>query len=304
MDRLIEKIKKTNNPTVVGLDPNLDLIPRFIKEKSFEDYGENLQGAANSVLVFNKMIIDALYDIVPAVKPQSAYYEMLGYHGIEVLKETIDYAKSKDMYVILDGKRNDIGATSTAYACAYLGKTVLSENNKQKAFGADSLTVNGYLGYDGIKPFAETFEKGKTIFALVKTSNKSSGELQDLELKNGRKVYEEMAYLVDKWGKDSIGEYGYSKIGAVVGATYPEELKNVRKSNPNTYFLVPGYGAQGGTAKDVANAFNNDGLGAIVNSSRGILYAYAKGNYKEMEFDIAARNEAIKMRDEIVSFIK
>ena len=205
--------------------------------------------------------------------------------------------------IILDGKRNDIGATSEAYATAYLGETKLTENVKAHAFGADSLTVNGYLGTDGISPFVNTFENGKTIFVLVKTSNKSSGELQDLELKDGKKIYEKMAELVNEWGKDSVGEYGYSKVGAVVGATYPSQLKEIRESNPNTFFLVPGYGAQGGGAEDIKYAFDKDGLGAIINSSRGIMCAYKKGDYKEEEYAKAARDEAIRMRDEI-SFIK
>ena len=299
MDLLINKIIEKKNPTVAGLDPKLDYVPEYIIAKNFEKYGANLEGAANAILEFNKGLIDALYEVVPAVKPQSAYYEMYGPHGVKALYETIKYAKEKGMYVILDGKRNDIGATSEAYATAYLSNTKINEKLKEEAFGADSLTVNGYLGTDGIAPFATTFEGGKTIFVLVKTSNKSSGELQDLELKDGKKIYEKMAELVDMWGKDSVGKYGYSKVGAVVGATYPEQLKEIRKSNPNTLFLVPGYGAQGGGADDVKHAFDKDGLGAIINSSRGIMCAYKKGNYSENEFAVAAKDEAIRMRNEI-----
>lgn len=299
MDLLINKIIEKKNPTVAGLDPKLDYVPEYIIAKNFEKYGANLEGAANAILEFNKGLIDALYEVVPAVKPQSAYYEMYGPHGVKALYETIKYAKEKGMYVILDGKRNDIGATSGAYATAYLSDTKINNELKEEAFGADSLTVNGYLGTDGIAPFATTFEGGKTIFVLVKTSNKSSGELQDLELKDGKKIYEKMAELVDMWGKDSVGKYGYSKVGAVVGATYPEQLKEIRKSNPNTLFLVPGYGAQGGGADDVKHAFDKDGLGAIINSSRGIMCAYKKGNYSENEFAVAAKDEAIRMRNEI-----
>ena len=303
MDLLIKKIIEKKNPTVAGLDPKIDYVPEFIKNKYFKEYGETLKACAYAILEFNKGLIDALCDIVPAVKPQSAYYEMYGVYGEEVLKETIDYAKEKGLYVILDGKRNDIGATSEAYATAYLGNTKVADGKEVCAFGADSLTVNGYLGTDGIAPFVNTFSNDKTIFVLVKTSNKSSGELQDLELKDGKKIYEKMAELVDMWGKDSIGEYGYSRVGAVVGATYPEQLKEIRESNPNTFFLVPGYGAQGGGADDIKYAFDEKGLGAIINSSRGIMCAYKKGNYTEEEYAKAARDEAIRMRDEI-SFIK
>ncbi len=305
MDLLISKIKETGNPSVAGLDPKLEYVPEYITKKSFQNHGQTLQGAAEAIYTFNKGLIDALCDVVPAVKPQSAYYEMYGYAGIETLYKTVQYAKSKGMYVILDGKRNDIGATSEAYSTAYLGKTAISENTDASAFGADSLTVNGYLGSDGIVPFLKNCkDHQKSIFVLVKTSNPSSGELQDMKLENGQTVFEKMALLVDEWGKQSVGESGYTDVGAVVGATYPEEAKKLRKLIPNTYFLVPGYGAQGGKAKDVANSFNDDGLGAIVNSSRGIMCAYKKGDYKEEEYAVAARDEAIRMRDEIVSFIK
>lgn len=303
MDLLIKKIIEKKNPTVAGLDPKIEYVPKFIVDKCYKEYGANLKGASQAILEFNKGLIDALSEVVPAVKPQSAYYEMYGHYGEEVLFETVKYAKEKGLYVILDGKRNDIGATSEAYANAYLGKTKINDEISDHAFFADSLTVNGYLGTDGIAPFVNTFDSGKTIFVLVKTSNKSSGELQDLELKDGKKIYEKMAELVDMWGKDSIGEYGYSKVGAVVGATYPEQLKSIRESNPNTFFLVPGYGAQGGGADDIKYAFDKDGLGAVINSSRGIMCAYKKGDYKEEDYAKAALNEAIRMRNEI-SFIR
>ena len=300
MDALITKIKEKNNPTVMGLDPKLDFIPGDVKAKSFTDFGVTAEGAADALLKFNKGLIDATCDIIPCVKPQSAYYEMYGWQGVKALTDTISYARSKGMYVITDAKRGDIGATSEAYAKAYLGNTNLAENHTMKAFGGDSLTVNPYLGTDGVAPFvAECEANNKSIFVLVKTSNKSSGELQDL-LSDGTPIYEHMAGLVKKWGETTIGELGYSGVGAVVGATYPEQGKRLRELLPNTYFLVPGYGAQGGGAKDVANCFNTDGLGAIVNASRSIMCAYQKTGEDYMT---AARNEAIRMRDDILSVI-
>ena len=300
IDVLIEKIKEKNNPTVAGLDPKLDYVPEEMKAAAFREYGENFTGAAQAILAFNKTLIDALYDIVPAVKPQAAYYEMYGIEGLKCMKETIDYAKSKGMYVILDGKRGDIGATSEAYAKAYLGKTEIA-GLETPAFDADCLTVNPYLGTDGIKPFADQCAlNNKGIFVLVKTSNKSSGELQDLKA-GGIYIYEHMADLVKTWGADLIGTYGYSSVGAVVGATYPEQAEALRERMPHTYFLGPGYGAQGGKASDVAKSFNRDGLGAIVNASRSIMCAYQKNGGTLGD---AARQEAIRMRDDILSALK
>lgn len=297
MDILIDKIIEKKNPTVAGLDPKLDYIPETILKSSFEKYGETFSGAADAIFNFNKELIDALCDVVPAVKPQSAYYEMYGIEGIKCLKKTIDYAKEKGLYVILDAKRGDIGATSEAYANAYLGKTRLSEN-AEAAFDADSLTVNPYLGTDGVKPFVDrAAENDKSIFVLVKTSNQSSGELQDLVC-DGKPIYEHMANLVRSWSKGSIGRHGYSNIGVVVGATYPEQAEKIREIIPHTYFLVPGYGAQGGKAKDIAKSFGSDGLGAIVNASRSIMCAYKKDGGSVGE---AARKEAIRMRDDIMS---
>ena len=297
IDTLIEKIKEKGNPTVAGLDPKLAYLPEEMKKKAFDQYGETFEGAANAIFEFNKELIDALYDIVPAVKPQSAYYEMYGIEGIKCLKKTIDYAKEKGMYVILDAKRGDIGATSEAYATAYLGNTEIGEKT-EPAFDADCLTVNPYLGSDGVMPFVKMCEsRNKGIFALVKTSNKSSGELQDLK-SGGRYIYEVVAELVKEWGSTTIGMYGYSNVGAVVGATYPEQAEVLRKLMPHTYFLVPGYGAQGGGAKDVVPCFNNDGMGAIVNASRSIMCAYMKNGGSVGE---AARKEAIRMRDDITS---
>lgn len=299
MDILIEKIKQKNNPTVVGLDPLLDYVPNFIKEKAFKEYGKNLKGASNAILEFNKGLIDALYDVIPAIKPQSAYYEMYGYEGVETLYETIKYAKEKGLYVIADIKRNDIGSTATAYAKAYLGKTQI-ENESLSAFDADSVTVNGYLGSDGITPFInECKQNNKTMFVLVKTSNSSSGELQDLFLYDNNQVYLKMAKLVENWGKDTIGKNGYSQVGAVVGATYPEQLKELRGQFKNMFFLVPGYGAQGGGASDVTCGFDSNGLGAIINSSRAVMCAYKKEGCAEEDFAGAARREALKMKKEL-----
>ena len=302
-DRMIEKIAEMQNPTVAGLDPKLDFIPNYIKEKNCKAFGTGFESAAASLLEFNKGLIDALCDIVPAVKPQAAYYEMYGWQGVKALKETIDYAKKKGMFVITDAKRNDIGATMEAYAQAHLGETVL-DMGEQSAFGANALTVNAYLGTDGIKPLLEICNTGnKGIFVLVKTSNPSSGELQDLKLENGKTVYQQMGEMCEKWGESLEGKYGYSGVGAVVGATYPEQLSELRKTLAKTFFLVPGYGAQGGGVKDILGAFDEKGLGGIINSSRAIMCAWQKENCAEEDFANAARREALRMKDEIVSEI-
>lgn len=301
-DKLIEKIVEMQNPTVAGLDPKLDYVPQFIKDECFEKYGVTLKGAAEALLMFNKALIDELCDIVPAIKPQAAYYEMYGPEGVKALADTIAYAKSKGMYVITDGKRNDIGTTMEAYATAHLGETKVNDD-MLIPFGADALTVNGYLGSDGIKPLLNVCkEKDKGIFVLVKTSNPSSGELQDLKLENGETVYEHMGIMCESWGESLKGQYGYSGVGAVVGATYPEMLKELRAKMPHTFFLVPGYGAQGGGAEDVKFAFDKNGIGAIVNSSRGIMCAWQKQEGKtEKDFAEAAKVEAVRMRDDIRS---
>lgn len=302
-DRLIRRIEITENPTVAGLDPKLDFVPGFIRQKYFDRYGETLKAAAKAILCYNKGIIDALYDIVPAIKPQAAYYEMYGYHGVKTLAKTIEYAKSKGLFVIADGKRNDIGATMEAYTAAHLGVTQVG-NARCEAFGGDALTVNGYLGTDGIAPLLETCkELDKGIFVLVKTSNPSSGELQD-RLIDGVPIYEVMGNMCEKWGAEQIGEYGYSSVGAVVGATYPQQLAELRERLPHTFFLVPGYGAQGGGAQDIAGAFDRNGIGAIVNSSRAILCAYKKEGCDEKDYAKAARREAIRMRDDIGCVLK
>lgn len=297
LDRLIEKIVEKQNPTVAGLDPKLSYIPDFIKEEAFAKHGKTLEGAAEAILVYNKALIDALCDIVPAVKPQAAYYEMYGWQGVRALTETIAYAKSKGMFVITDGKRNDIGTTMEAYATAHLGVTDV-DGTEAAAFGADALTVNGYLGADGIVPVINVSKKMDTgMFVLVKTSNPSSGELQNLELEGSETIYLHMGNLCEEWGKELMGKYGYSGVGAVVGATYPQQLTELRKELTHTFFLVPGYGAQGGTAKDIAGAFDSNGLGAIVNSSRGIMCAWQKEDgCKPEDFAAAARREAEKMK--------
>lgn len=302
-DRLCEAILEKGNPTVAGLDPKLAFVPNFIKEASFKKYGQTLEGAADALLTFNKGLIDALYDIVPAVKPQCAYYEMYGWQGVKALHDTIAYAKEKGLFVITDGKRNDIGTTMEAYAAAHLGE-VSVEESVFAPFDGDALTVNGYLGSDGINPLLPICkEKDKDIFVLVKTSNPSSGELQDQMIADNT-VYRTMGDMCEQWGEDTRGAHGYSAVGAVVGATYPAQLGELRQALPHTMFLVPGYGAQGGGAKDVAPAFDKRGLGAIINSSRAIMCAYKKGEWKEEDYAAAARAEAIRMRDEIAAALK
>lgn len=302
-DKLAQQIKLKNNPSVLGLDPKLEYIPASIKEKYFNGNVSPQKAVADSIIEFNKRLIDALYEVIPAVKPQLAYYEMYGTEGIKAFYETIRYAKGKGLLVIADGKRNDIGTTAQAYATAYLGKTDIN-GTEEEAFGADSLTVNAYLGIDGIKPFIEVCESNdKGIFVLVKTSNPSSGQLQDLKLDDGRTIYEAMADLVNQWGNTTTGQCGYSSIGAVVGATYPRQLEKMRKRMPKAWILVPGYGAQGGTAADVAGAFDENGLGAVINASRSLMCAYKldawKNKFTHEDFAEAARAEAERMRDEI-----
>ena len=301
-DRLIEAIKRTNNPTVAGLDPKLDFIPSAIKSDAFAKYGRTLEGAAEALYEFNKGLIDALCDIVPAVKPQAAYYEMYGWQGVRALRRTIVYAKSKGMFVITDAKRNDIGTTMEAYAKAHLGVTEV-EGESLEPFGGDALTVNAYLGTDGVKPVLSVCrEYDKGLFVLVKTSNPSSGELQDRRLEDGMTIYRTMGDMCEKWGEELPGKYGYSGVGAVVGATYPEQLGELRKALPHTFFLVPGYGAQGGGAGDVAPAFDKNGLGAIVNSSRGIMCAWKKEEGAcEDDYAMAARREAERMAEALRS---
>lgn len=308
IDRLLSKIKEMQNPTVMGLDPRLEYIPPSIRAKNLELYGNTLKAASESIFEFNRRLMDAVYDIVPAVKPQLAYYEMYGHEGVRAFSRTIEYGKEKGFIIIADGKRNDIGSTSMAYSSAYLGKTALEEEKKSSVFDADALTVNGYLGIDGIAPMLSDCEKyGKGIFVLVKTSNPSSKQLQDMVLQDGRKVYEVMADYVTEWGRKLTGKWGYSSVGAVVGATWPEQLKALRERMKSACFLVPGYGAQGGGARDVAAAFDRDGLGAVINASRSLMCAYKlerwKDSFSHEEFDIACREEAKRMKNEIMNEI-
>ena len=295
IDKLIDAIKRTDNPSVVGLDTCLDYLPQDMLAKV-----ESLDDAAEQIFEFNKNIIDNIFDIVPAVKVQVAYYEMYGYQGMKAFKQTVDYAKSKGMIVIADVKRNDIGSTAGCYSKAYLSGVEVA-GKKIIAFDSDYITVNGYLGSDGILPFVKDCkENDKGLFILVKTSNPTSGELQDKKFENGNTLYEEMGDLVEKWGSELIGKYGYSSIGAVVGATHREQAEIIRKRNPHTFFLIPGYG---GKAEDLAVCFEN-GIGGIVNSSRGILCAYKKDKYQGMDYAKAARQASIDMREDLNSAIK
>jgi len=295
-DRLIEKIGEKKSVVCVGLDPRLNQIPKFIKEKALKKCKNKWQAAGEAILEFNKGIIDSVHDLVPCVKPQIAFYEMYGEEGIHAYNQTIKYAKKKDLLVIADAKRNDIGSTAEAYAKAFLGEVDLFDE-KKPMFDADALTVTPYLGWDGIKPFVEVCKNhGKGIFILVKTSNPSSGDIQDVCIREGNEIFDIMGQYVESWGANETGESGYSFVGAVVGATYPKQAKRLRILMPNSIFLVPGYGAQGGSAEDVKPCFNGDGLGAIVNSSRGIIFAYEKsGKYGEKDFDKAAKDAVIKM---------
>ena len=299
IDRLIKKIKETNNPTVMGLDPRYEMIPKCVTDK----YSKDLEGAAKAIIEYNKALIDATYDIIPAIKPQIAFYEMFGIPGMKAFFDTCKYAREKGMIVIADVKRGDIGSTAQGYSNAFLGKTPIGEK-EESIYDVDFVTVNPYMGTDCVKPFIEDCKKyNKGIFILVKTSNPSSGELQDLKLENGKEVYMQVAELVEKWGEDLIGECGYSSIAAVVGATYPEQLEKIRKVAPHTYFLIPGYGAQGGKAGDIALGFDSNGLGGIVNASRSLMCAYKsdrwKDIYREEEYAKATRVEALRMKDEL-----
>ena len=279
INKLIEKIQKTHAPIVVGLDPMLNYVPEHIQKRAFAEYGETLEGAAEAIWQFNKEIVDATYDLIPAVKPQVAMYEQFGIEGVKAFKKTVDYCHEKGLVVIGDVKRGDIGSTSEAYAVGHLGKVKVG-SQQFAGFDEDFATVNPYLGSDGIKPFIKVCkEENKGLFILVKTSNPSSGEFQD-RLIDGRPLYEWVGEQVDAWGKEHMGD-SYSYIGAVVGATYPEQGKVLRKLMPKTFILVPGYGAQGGRGKDLVHFFNEDGLGAIINSSRGIIAAYKQEAYAQ-----------------------
>ena len=277
INKLIANIQKTNAPIVVGLDPMLNYIPKHVQEKAFKEYGETLEGAAEAIWQFNKEIVDHTSDLIPAVKPQIAMYEQFGIPGLMAYKKTVDYCKEKGLVVIGDIKRGDIGSTSAAYATGHVGKVQVG-SKKYAGFDVDFVTLNPYMGSDSINPFIDACkEEKKGMFVLVKTSNPSSGEFQD-QLVNGRPLYELVGEKVAEWGEGFMGD-SYSYVGAVVGATYPEMGKILRKIMPKAYILVPGYGAQGGQGKDLVHFFNEDGLGAIVNSSRGIIAAYKQEKY-------------------------
>ena len=304
ISQLIEKIQKTKAPICVGLDPMLSYVPEHIVKRAFDAYGETLEGAAEAIWQYNKEIIDNTYDLIPAVKPQIAMYEQFGIEGLVVYKKTVDYCHEKGLVVIGDAKRGDIGSTSAAYATGHLGKVQVGSKS-YSGFDTDILTVNPYLGTDGVKPFVDACNANdKGIFVLVKTSNPSSGEFQD-RLVDGRPLYELVAEKVVEWGEASM-DGDYSNVGAVVGATYPEMSKILRKLMPKTYFLVPGYGAQGGTAKDLMHCFNEDGLGAVVNSSRGIIAAYKQEKYAKFgpeHFAEASRQAVVDMIADINSVL-
>ena len=300
IQKLISKIQKTQAPIVVGLDPMMNYIPEHIQKKAFAEFGETLEGAAEAIWQYNKEIVDAVYDLVPAVKPQIAMYEQFGIEGLKAFKRTVDYCKEKDLVVIGDVKRGDIGSTSAAYAVGHLGKVQVG-SKVYAGFDEDFATVNPYLGSDGIKPFIDVCkEEKKGLFILVKTSNPSSGEFQD-RLIDGRPLYDLVGEQVARWGEDCMGE-SYSYIGAVVGATYPEMGKTLRKIMPKSFILVPGYGAQGGKGADLVHFFNEDGLGAIVNSSRGIIAAYKQEKYAKFgaeNFAQASRAAVLDMKADI-----
>lgn len=304
INKLIQGIQRTGAPIVVGLDPTLKFVPGHLKQKAFAEYGETLKGAAEAVWLFNKEIIDNIYDLIPAVKPQIAMYEQFGIEGLLVFQKTVDYCKEKGLVVIGDVKRGDIGSTSEAYAVGHLGKVQVG-SKLCSGFNEDFVTVNPYLGSDGVAPFIKVCkEEKKGIFVLVKTSNPSSGEIQDrmiCEQSGERPLYEIVGEMVAEWGADCMGD-SYSYVGAVVGATYPEQGRALRKIMPKAFILVPGYGAQGGKGADLVHFFNEDGLGAIVNSSRGIIAAYQQAEYEkygEKDFAKASRAAVLAMKEDI-----
>ncbi len=301
-DLLQEKIRAMKNPTVAGLDPRIEYVPAHIQEECYQEFGKNIQGTVEAIYRVNCGLMDALQDVVPAVKPQAAYYEMLGWRGMEMMERTIRYAKEKGYYVIADIKRGDIGSTAQAYAEGWMGKTKVAGED-QVIFGADCVTLNGYMGQDAIQPFLDVAKaEDKSLFVLVKTSNPSGGDLQDM-VAGDRLVYKVMGDLTERWGKDTEGKYGFQITGAVVGATYPADMRELRKRLPKTFFLVPGYGAQGGTAEDVQYAFDKLGHGAIVNASRSIMCAWKKTGKDGLDYQEAAKNAAIEMRDDIGTYV-
>ncbi len=303
-DRLLANIQKMNNPTVMGLDPLIEYVPLFIREKYLKGADSPDHATGLAITEFNKRLIDSVKDIIPAIKPQFAYYEMLGIEGVRALKETIEYARSKGMLVIADAKRNDIGPTAVAYATSILGETKLIDNSLLSVYDADAVTINAYLGIDGVAPFIKECElKGKGVFILVRTSNPSAIDFQDLILDNGKPLYESVASKVYEWGRTTVGSSGYSSVGAVVGATWPEQAASLREQMKDSIILVPGYGAQGGSAKAAAQNFNKDGKGAIINASRSLMCAYKKDGFDSRQFEEATYLEAINMKEKLCSAI-
>ncbi len=304
-DQVIEAVEAKGNPICVGLDPRLDQMPKHLVEKHLkESKGSPTKVVAEIFLEFNQEVIDAVADLVPVVKPQVAFYEMYGADGVWAYEETLKYAREKGVLTIADVKRNDIGSTAQAYARAFLGQMSMFSGEQEvitPVYDADSLTINAYLGWDGVKPFVEEASRyGKGVFVLVKTSNPSSGDIQDVHLDSGESIFELMGHYVDSWGQDLVGKRGYSSLGAVVGATYPDQAAKLRKIMPKSLFLVPGYGAQGGGAEDVLPCFNDDGLGALVNSSRGIIFAYERmDDLGAVGFAEAARRAVLEMEEDL-----
>jgi orotidine-5'-phosphate decarboxylase len=305
IDRLIKKIQETRAPIVVGLDPRLGQIPEYIKQAIFAELGRTPQAVAEIFFAFNKGIIDQIFDIVPAIKPQIAMYEQFGAEGIECYARTIEYAQSKRMFVIGDIKRGDIATTAEAYSSWHIGRVNVAGEPAPSA-SANFITINPYMGFDSVEPYlADCREFDRGLFILVKTSNPASADIQDLILQSGKKIYTHVGELVSKWGESLIGETGYSAIGAVVGATHPAEAAELRKLMPHTFFLVPGYGAQGGSGKDLQALWDGDNYGAIVNSSRGITGAYQQGNFaaNEKEFALAAREAVLHMKKDLEQYM-
>jgi orotidine-5'-phosphate decarboxylase len=303
-DRLWTAIERTGSPVVVGLDPRLESLPEALLTACQQTYGNTMRAAAEALWRFNRDIIDAVHDLVPAVKPQLAFYERYGVEGLRTFVRTVRYAREAGLLVIADAKRNDIGPVAEEYAAAFLGTTSIFGQVMPGDFAADALTVNAFLGSDGIQPFiAWAHPYGKGLFVLVKTSNASSGELQDLRVEGGRPLYEHLGRLVAAWGESSRGACGYSAVGAVVGATYPEQGRRLRALMPHTFFLVPGYGAQGAMAADVVGCFDDCGQGALVNASRSILFAYRTPPYATQygatAYAAAARAATQRMIDEL-----
>ncbi|MFH1229184.1 MAG: orotidine-5'-phosphate decarboxylase [Candidatus Aenigmatarchaeota archaeon] len=322
-DRLLDKIDEMKNPSVIGLDPRIQDIPKKVIQNAIKttcDYSKRKLGeltlddkfraTAQAFFDFNVGIIDSTCEIAGICKPQYAFYDQYGHHGVKAFEDTIEYARSKGMLRIGDKKKNDIKDTAQAYADGALGVVELADGSSHSSFDLDALTVNGYLGSDGIKPFVDVSKRhGKGIFLLVKTSNASSGELQDLVLDpvhGGRKVYEQMALKANQWGEELLGERGYSSLGVVVGATFPTDAVSVRKKAEKAIILVPGYGFQGGMGKDTVPNFNKDGYGAIVNSSRGINFAYKSKDFATApeNYGKAAANSAESMRNDILTAMK